>query len=333
MSPMFLGDRATLLTACGQLRNEVNTDPSKSLQFSVAAYHWVISAWEDADLEEQSFFAGELALATASALRLARRVVEAEPWFRAAAQWFARTANPAPSIARVELGVAAGLHNRMDLEESLARLPRLLRSFGEFGMEDELRKCQLLEGMVLKDMGRMTEAIDRLTRVARGGHVPDNRLVFGLALAQLGEAQASVNALEDASKSFALAIPLIEEAKVPWVIADCKAMLGEVLRDQGKLEEAIALYKSAVQMNVTMGLVGRAAYIRVVLAETLMMSGREEEGTDEILAALPILGRDGLAPAATAALRLLQESTRRQSANPDAVRRLRLELQKMREGT
>jgi tetratricopeptide (TPR) repeat protein len=333
MSPRFLGDRATLLAACRQLRKEVNTDPFKSLQFSVAAYRWVINGWQDADLEERTFFAGELALAAASALRLARCLAESELWFLASAQCFARTANSAPSIARLELSVAAMLHNRMDLDGALARLPRLLRTFSELDMEDELRKCQLLEGMVLKDMGRMTDAIRSLTDVVRRGPVSDNPLVCGLALAQLGEAQASVNALQEASKSFAQAIPLIEEANVPWVIADCKAMLAEALRDQGRLEEAIPLYKSAVQVNLTMELDGRAAYLRIVLAEALMMSGREEEGTHEILAALPVLGREGLAPAAAAALQLLHESTRRQTADPETVRKLRLELQKMNDRT
>ena len=177
----------------------------------------------------------------------------------------------------------------------------------------------------------MTEEINRLTGLVRSGSVSDSPLVYGMALAQLGEAQASVNALDEASKCFAQAIPLIEEAKVPWVFADCKAMLAEVLRDQGKLDEAIPLYRSAVQINVMMELEGRAAYLRIVLAEALMMSGRTEEAIDEIVAALPDLNREPLVPAANAAIALLQESTRRQKADPDAVRRLRLELQKMNE--
>jgi tetratricopeptide (TPR) repeat protein len=331
ISSKFLGDRPTLLVACRQLRKQANTDPTKSLQFSVAAYRWIVSGWEDADLEERSFFAGELALATASALRLARRFVESEPWFRASAEWFARTANPAPLLATVELSVAAALHNRLDLDESLARLPQLLWSFSAFGMEEELRKCQVLEGMVLKDMGRMTEAIDRLTNVIRAGPLAESPLVYGLALAHLGEAQASVGALKEASKSFAQAIPLIEEANVPWVIADCKAMLAEALRDQGSLEEAIPLYRSAVQMNMTMELDARAAYLRILLAETLMMSGRQEEAAHEIVEALPVLERESLVPAANAAIALLQESLRRQRTDPERLRRLGVELQKMSE--
>ncbi|HKD19950.1 MAG TPA: hypothetical protein VKG23_19010, partial [Thermoanaerobaculia bacterium] len=238
-----------------------------------------------------------------------------------------------PLIARVELSVAAALHTRSCSAEALARVPRLLKTFGAFDMKDELRKCQFLEGVALKDVGRRTDAIAKLTTLLTGACVADDPLVYGLALAQLGEAQASEGALEDAARSFARAIPLIEEANAAWAIADCKAMLGEILRDQGNVESAIPLYRSAVQLKLSRRLDGAAAYLRIVLAEALMISGREEEGAEEILAALPILGREGLAPAATAALRLLHESARRREADPDAVRRLRLELQKMNERT
>jgi tetratricopeptide (TPR) repeat protein len=330
-APRFLRDRATLLVACRQLRRLANEDPAESVHFAIVAYRWVTGEMEAADEEERSFFAGELALAAAGALRLARRYVESEPWFQAASQWFSKTVIPAPLMARVGLNVAACLHNRLNLEESLTRLPLLIRTFREFGMEEDLRKCQLLEGMVLKDMGRTREAITRLTNLAAGAPVSDDPLVYGVALAQLGEAYASVGAMEDARRSFAQAIPLIEEAKVPWAMADCQAMLAEALRDQGNLEDALPLYRSAVHVNLAMRLDGRAAYLRILLAEALLMSGREKEAANEIVAALPIFGREGLAPAAAVAVALLHESLRRQKADPEALRELCIELKKMKE--
>jgi len=200
-------------------------------------------------------------------------------------------------------------------------------------MDDELHKCQLLEGMLLKELGRRTEAIATLSVLVHGPSAGRDPLVLGLGWAQLGETLASVGSIEDAAKCIAAAIPLIEQAKVPWAIGDCKAVLGEIVRDQGNLKEAIALFRSAIQINVACGLDARVAYLRVFLAESLMMSGREEEGAEEILIALPILSREGLAPAATAALQLLQESIRRQKSDPDAVRRLRIELKKTNERT
>ena len=329
--PQFLIDPATLLVTSRQLRQQANQDPIGTLFLAIEIYRWVTGSREGSDLEGRSFFAGESAWVVANSLRLANRLAESGPWFKASAHWFSKTENPIPLIARVELSVAAALYNHEDMEEARSYLPRLLRIFSQYRMEDELHKCLLLEGMASKDLGLRKEAISSLSRLVHGSSAPVDPLVHGLGLAKLGETLAGDGALDDASRCFTAAIPLIEQAKVPWAIADCKAMLGEVLRDQGKVDEAIALYRSAIHMNLTIGLAGRTAYLRVVLAEALIMSGRAQESTDEILAALPILSREGLAPAATAALHLLQESIRRQKSDPDAVRRLRIELQKMKE--
>ena len=327
----FLTDSATLLVACRQLRREGNRDPIRSLFPAIAMYRWVTTNWERADVEDRSFFAGEAASIVANCLRLGGRFRESGPWFHAATHWFSKTENPVPSLSRVELSFAAALYNHQQPEESRAHLANLSSIFNQYGMQDELHKCQLLEGMVLKELGKRTEAIAILSRLVNGPSVPEDPLVHGLGWTQLGDTIASVGSLEDAAKCIAAAIPLIEQAKVPWAIGDCKAVLGEIVRDQGKLKEAIVLFRSAIEISVACGLDARVAYLRVFLAESLMMSGREKEGAEEILVALPILSREGLAPAATAALQLLQESIRRQKSDPDAVRRLRTELQKMNE--
>jgi tetratricopeptide (TPR) repeat protein len=332
-SARFLRDRATLLVACRQLRQQFNQDPDGSFLFALAAYRFVSSGWEVEDTEERAFFAGELALAAGSTLRLAGRYSESGSWFQAAAECFSRTEHSAPLMARIELNVAAALYNRQEMDaDSLSRLPRLCRLFTAFGLKGEANRCKLLEGMFLKDLGRTEDAIATLSSLAREESVLEEPLIHGLALAQLGEAQASVGSREDSLKSFAAAIPLLEEANAPWAIADCNAMLAQALRDQGRVEEAIPLYRKAVDLNLAMRLDGRAAYFRILYAEALLMGGRESAATDEILAALPVLKREELVPASTAAFALLQESLRRQAADPEAVRRLRVELQRMREG-
>jgi hypothetical protein len=332
-SPRFLNDRATLLAAYRQLRRKANEDPAEALQFAIAAYRWVASGLETVDDEERSYFAGELALAAASALRLAGRWIECGSWIQLSANWLSRTANPLPSLARVEQAVAASLYNRLEPAESLPRLPRLLQIFEAFRMEEELNKCRFLQSLAFKDLGRVEEAVAGLQTLTRSVSVQNDPLLFGLALAHLGEAQALRGMTTDALRSFSSAVVELGKAKIPWATAECKAMMAGAVRDLGEVEGAIPLYRSAVEVNLAMGLDGRAAYLRVFHAEALLMGGHEAQAADEILEALPILNREALAPAATAALGLLLESLRRQKTDPDALRRLRVELQRMNEQT
>jgi hypothetical protein len=74
-----------------------------------------------------------------------------------------------------------------------------------------------------------------------------------------------------------------------------------------------------------------AAYVRIVLAETLLASGREGEATLEIIAALPVIEELELVQEGVAAVALLRESLRRQKADPEALKALRVQIQKMRE--
>ena len=73
---------------------------------------------------------------------------------------------------------------------------------------------------------------------------------------------------------------------------------------------------------------GRAAYLRVVVAETLIASNRQKEAVEDILVALPVLDREALVPPAIAAVSLLRESIHRKQADPRTVRELRELLEK-----
>jgi len=70
-----------------------------------------------------------------------------------------------------------------------------------------------------------------------------------------------------------------------------------------------------------------AAYIRVVLAETLIAASRHREAEWEILAALPTIEEQKMVPEGFAAMTLLKESVRRRKTDPVALRDLREHLQ------
>jgi hypothetical protein len=70
----------------------------------------------------------------------------------------------------------------------------------------------------------------------------------------------------------------------------------------------------------------KGAYLRVVLAETLIAAQKEPEAVAELLKALPVLSRERVVPAAIAAIGLLRESLARQKVDPLLLRRLRESL-------
>lgn len=81
------------------------------------------------------------------------------------------------------------------------------------------------------------------------------------------------------------------------------------------------------------GFPSHAAYLRVVLAETLMVGGHENDAVAEIVAVLPIIDEQGLVREGIAAIGLLRESIRRKKADPNVLRELRYQLDRMRKGS
>ena len=69
------------------------------------------------------------------------------------------------------------------------------------------------------------------------------------------------------------------------------------------------------------------AYLRIVLAETLIASLQNREAEWEILAALPTIEEQKMVPEGFAAVSLLRESVKRRQASPEALREVREYLQ------
>jgi hypothetical protein len=72
------------------------------------------------------------------------------------------------------------------------------------------------------------------------------------------------------------------------------------------------------------------AYLRIVLAETLIAISRTREAEWQIAAALPIIEEQKMVPEGHAALGLLRESVRRRQTDGGALRELRERLQSTR---
>jgi hypothetical protein len=121
-------------------------------------------------------------------------------------------------------------------------------------------------------------------------------------------------------------MPLLKAAKRYSTLADLKAMLAETLQRNGRLEAAIDSYRGAVNDLVELGIVTRAAYLRIVLAGALLEAGRSREAEWEIKKALPTIGAQRMVPEGFAAIALLRESVKQRRTDPRALLDLRNHL-------
>ncbi|MGE5412931.1 MAG: hypothetical protein ACM3NW_02060, partial [Syntrophomonadaceae bacterium] len=104
---------------------------------------------------------------------------------------------------------------------------------------------------------------------------------------------------------------------------------GEILRDRGRLAEAIPSYRLAVAAYASAGMMAFEAYVRILLAETLLVAGEDRDALLEILKALPIIESLGLVREGVAAVALLRESLSRQKADHQALVTLKRELKEL----
>ncbi|HEY7368987.1 MAG TPA: hypothetical protein VIA29_03805, partial [Thermoanaerobaculia bacterium] len=98
--------------------------------------------------------------------------------------------------------------------------------------------------------------------------------------------------------------------------------VGDILREEGRVSDAISAYREAKQECEIVGVRGDLAAIHLVLADVLLQSGLDAQAEWEVRAALPIIDEEKMVPEGFAALTLLRESLRRRKLDRNALRTL-----------
>ena len=150
-------------------------------------------------------------------------------------------------------------------------------------------------------------------------------------MTHLAEARSRMGDRASAAQLFSEAASRLEESATPWALAYLSAALAEMLRDAGRPVEATEAYRSAAAIVDGLGMEGWVAYYGLLLAETSLLAGREDDAIDAIIAVVPILERGRLQCGALAAMALLHESLRRQKADLETIRALRTQIQRVRQ--
>jgi tetratricopeptide (TPR) repeat protein len=321
-----LGDGDVLMSVCSLLWEAANASPSDVAREAPAIYKWISArAQKHFFFDERDFFMGEAALLAGISCRILGKRVEAEAWLDRADASFRHTVAPIAHLARVAYNRLALRYDQNRHEDVLELLPSTALTFERLGMRTDLAKCQFLEAMSLKVMQRFDEAAELLGRLASSASL--DAALRGTALVNLGNVFSNQGSFERALAAYGQAKPLLESGQRLSTLADLKVMFGETLRAMGRGADALVAYREAIADHVGLGMMTRAAYLRVAFAEALLEAGRAREAEWEILAALPTIDEQKMVPEGFAAVALLRESVHHRKTDPGALIELREYLQ------
>jgi len=325
----ILADPDVLLNVVSKLRENVDRDTSRVGTEAVALYRAIREQASLGTFDERDYFLGETALLAAVAFRISGDRSETEIWLDRSEAGFRQTVNPAPLLANVTYQRLALRFEMGRYEEVIELTPMLLETYQRLGMSREQAKCLFLEACALKESGKPGKAIALFTRLGDSfvATAPD---LASHAMIELGEMHVSEGHEQAAESFFARAMAILGGLNKPALLAHVKAVFGETLQRQGRLSEAISSYQSAVEAFENLGMRTRVAYIRLVIAQALLLAERPKEAEWQILAALPTIDGEKMLPEAASALALLAESARRRKLDGSALAQVRNYLEAKR---
>jgi tetratricopeptide (TPR) repeat protein len=329
----FLSDPAVLLATVLRLRSLVEASPIKCMEEAILIYGWLDKNRQVLESgEESELFLAELAWIAAAGNKHCGRYRESQAWLDRLEHGCDGFASTKRVRARADYVRLAVLYELRCYQEVIAKLAGLKERFARLGMRLSFAKCCLLEAITLKEVGRDAEARIAFDALSRDPAIQCEKSLQGMAFIGIAELDGRLGLFEAAHGNILKARQLLKDSGMPLAVAHLHAVEGELLRDQGQLNRAVDSYRAGVAVYSAGEFPSHAAYLRVVLAETLMIAGRENEAVTEIVVALPVIDEQGLVREGIAAMALLRESIRRQKADPRALRELRNQLDRMRRG-
>jgi tetratricopeptide (TPR) repeat protein len=323
-----LRDADVVLAICSDLASEVNSRPSFVAQEAELIHKALATSDARVGLfDDRDYLEGESALLVGAAYRLLGKRDVAEIWFDKAEAGFRHTINPVPSLARVSFERIAQHYDLRRYERVLESIPSLMKTFEALEMKRYSLKTRLMEALALKDLDRTDDALLRLGGIREDLSEGDDVALYGIVVANQAQLLAASGRGSEAIAILQGALANESLSSQPLVLAQLKVSTAEYLRVQNKLGGAAELLRGAIRDYLGMEMQAYAAYLRVLLAETLIALSRNREAEWEILAALPTIESERMVPEGFAALSLLQESVRRRSADVGALREVKEHLQ------
>jgi tetratricopeptide (TPR) repeat protein len=323
----FLDDPETLLPLLDALRNQWENDPEKVLAESLFLYQFLEGRESkypmDAFLlDEREYFLGETARISGNVCRALARREESHRWFDLAEGWFRLTENAAGNLSKVAYHRLALRLEERDFDAVEELLPQLIASFEKLGMTEDALKSRVLQGAILKETDRLTEAAELLREVAALAESARLDSLLAHIHVNLAQIYSFLGEAEHAKQQVVVATPLLKKLGFRMALAKLQWGVGYLQRTQGKSAAAIETYRMAQEQFLELGMRADVAAVQLVIADLFLDTGQEKQAEWEIRQALPLIDEYKLVPEGFAAMTLLRESLRRQKIDRQALRNL-----------
>jgi tetratricopeptide (TPR) repeat protein len=320
---LHLEDPELLLCICEILRSRLEIEPATVREDSLFFFNFLREPRRPIGLhDEREYFLGELALTLATASRLLFYREEARQWLQRAEANFSLIHNANVHWARVAYQRLALAVEERSFDEVLELAPVWAENFKRLGMPEDALKCRFIEGAALRELGDLRSAVKTFEQIWESAQEQKNSRLMAQAANGLAQFHRVMGDLEEALRYAQIALPLVEQTNNRINLAKLRWCVGDILREQGKLNDAIAAYREARVEAEEIGIRGDVAAIHLVLADVLLQTDQEPQAEWEIRAALPIIDEEKMVPEGIAALSLLRESLRRRQIDKQALRDL-----------
>ena len=320
---LHLEDPETLLALCGVIRERMSASPASAKAEAEFLYRFIESPRREIGLfDERDYFLGETALLTGMACRCLSQREEAWLWFDRAEAGFRHTMNAPAELSRLSYQKLAERFEERQVDVVLELLPSLIESFQKLGMPEDALKCRFLEGLAHFEKDDPLGAIRVFNAVCQQADEIGSQTLLADSYVNLVHAHAVLGEADAAIEASRRAIPILRELDNRISLGKIHWGLATLLRESGRLAEAIDSYRKAQEDFDAIGMRADIAALNLVVADLLLEEGKSVEALHEISEALPVIAELKMAPEGMAALSLVRESVRRQEVNRQALREL-----------
>jgi tetratricopeptide (TPR) repeat protein len=328
-SAELLSDSEQLFRVCSLLRRQRDAFPRAALANAESLYGALRKRPLIQNLfGEERYFQCELATIAAAVSRVLGRRRECNNWLVAAQVACQGMTDEGFRRAQFEYIRLAMRYTFKELDGLAASVERLSNDCKRQGLEALALRSRYLRAVLRKDFEDVSEALKDLEQLCKAVKKSDRLRPW--ALMTLAEVHAKLGRSRESLEYLREAEAVASQQGQSVVLATLRNILGEGLRDRGLIEAAAEKFREGIAAFASLGLATHVAYIRLILAESLLALARPEEAELEILAALPTIEEQSMVPEGLSAIALLRESVRRRKTDRNALRELRERLQRMR---
>lgn len=316
-----LDDPELLLCVCEVLRSRLETTPTTVRDDSEFFHNFLEKPRRPiGHYDEREYFLGELALTAGTACRVLFRREECHRWFDRAEASFVLATNGLAHVARLAYQRLALSVEERRFAEVLELAPRWSESLTRLGLAEDALKCRFLEGVCLRELGDVPTSVEKFQQIYQDAEKQKNVRLMAQAANNLALYQRALGDLNESLAYARKALPLLEQLDSRVHLVRLRWAVGDILREQRKLPEAIEAYRAVRLAAEEVGMRGDVVAIHLVLADVLLEVGQERQAEWEIRAALPTIDEEKMVPEGIAALALLRESLRHRKIDRSALR-------------